>query len=666
MKTAAHKDYFQVSIGAAHAFADHDEADFALYLPGQPGEAPILYRDAGAELSLPDFRRLRESGVESLFVRSPDFHRCEVILENSLAKLLGDQHIEPEEKAEIVEQVATTVARDLAKSPSSSNQIQRSSQVVGHIISAVLQDKEIAVHLLRMAEHERTTANHMCVVSTLAVLLGAEVFGNDHSMLTNLGLAGLMHDLGKLQIDTAILNKTTALSQEELDLIHQHPIESVRLVGNDPHITVPVRQMIVQHHERVDGKGYPLGVRGLDLMPGSRILTIVDCFHAMIGQRAYRPPLTPTEANRALRTQANRQFDPEMLKCWEHVACRGWGNSRKKRTVVKLPGQDTLPTRHEHQPKAFSRTSYGERRKRFESNGLVAIRCMYVERLPDTTAAPDDFKALLRDVSGGGLSFQCDHPMYRGEVLNVRLEQVANPLWVRGDVAWCRLHGEGQYKIGLRFVRKIKGPTDDESTGGVDAFDNGEDWSARLIAMTNAMNHDGEEVIQLDDCERQVLEIEHFAAMRIIERDSESLVIELAKSDHPSVRIKTIEVLGKIGTMPARKAILTLLKDEDADIRERAVGVAGALKMCESSYILRQCLKDSVEVIALRAAGALGKMGEKDGLAVVETYLGGNESTARLAAQMLGQIVGHRFSGNTEGIKAARRYLSSGKSKRKV
>ena len=108
------------------------------------------------------------------------------------------------------------------------------------------------------------------------------------------------------------------------------------------------RQMIIQHHERVDGQGYPVRVSGADLLQGSRILSLVDTFHAMIGRGFYHGVMTVPEAIRAIERQAARQFDADLVSCWVSLFSR----LRADRLAEQRTGPPSNPeegaSRHEH------------------------------------------------------------------------------------------------------------------------------------------------------------------------------------------------------------------------------------------------------------------------------------------------------------------------------
>ncbi len=137
------------------------------------------------------------------------------------------------------------------------------------------------------------TAGHQRRVAELAVAI-AHQLGYDETGTQLLGIAARLHDVGKVVVPAEILAKPGRLSEPEMEIIRLHPAagaEIVRSIGFEP----GVADMILQHHERLDGSGYPAGLNGAEILMGTRILSIADVVEAMISHRPYRPAL-PVEA----------------------------------------------------------------------------------------------------------------------------------------------------------------------------------------------------------------------------------------------------------------------------------------------------------------------------------------------------------------------------------
>lgn len=130
-------------------------------------------------------------------------------------------------------------------------------------------------------------------------------------------VAGLLHDVGKVAVDTSILDKPGRLDTQEFDQIRSHPVESARIV--EPIALSPVTlQAIRHHHEQYDGSGYPDKLAGEEIPLAARILAVCDAFDAMTSDRAYQSALPCNEGFTRLQSGAGRQWDPAIVE----VFCR--------------------------------------------------------------------------------------------------------------------------------------------------------------------------------------------------------------------------------------------------------------------------------------------------------------------------------------------------------
>lgn len=131
-------------------------------------------------------------------------------------------------------------------------------------------------------------------------------------MNENIAFAALFHDIGKLNIHECILKKVTPISKEEYELIKQHSIYGVQLVQNT--YCENVSDIIIQHHERLDGSGYPKGLKGDQILLEARIIAVSDAYDAMISERAYKKAKSPQEAIDELISCSGRHFDPLVVE----------------------------------------------------------------------------------------------------------------------------------------------------------------------------------------------------------------------------------------------------------------------------------------------------------------------------------------------------------------
>jgi response regulator RpfG family c-di-GMP phosphodiesterase len=159
------------------------------------------------------------------------------------------------------------------------------------------------------------TCGHSLRVRTYALRL-AELLFLDERRRRQLSLAAKLHDIGKVAVPEAILNKTGELTAEEFAVVRTHPEVGERILSPVIHSRT-VLATIRGHHERYDGRGYPDGLAGEKIPLLARILAVADSFDAMISSRAYRGALPTAEAARIIRAGAGTQFDPALMAAFE-------------------------------------------------------------------------------------------------------------------------------------------------------------------------------------------------------------------------------------------------------------------------------------------------------------------------------------------------------------
>jgi putative nucleotidyltransferase with HDIG domain len=156
-------------------------------------------------------------------------------------------------------------------------------------------------------------------VRSYALALAARLGVTDARELKALEVAALLHDTGKIAVPDRILNKPGTLTAREFDTMKRHAA-----VGADILATVdfpyPVVPIVRHHHENWDGSGYPAGLRGTEIPLGARILSVIDCYDALISDRPYRTAMRPQEALDVIRARRGSMYDPDIVDAFERIA----------------------------------------------------------------------------------------------------------------------------------------------------------------------------------------------------------------------------------------------------------------------------------------------------------------------------------------------------------
>ncbi|MGD0473380.1 MAG: HD domain-containing phosphohydrolase [Candidatus Velthaea sp.] len=161
-----------------------------------------------------------------------------------------------------------------------------------------------------MAEHSRAVSAWCARV--------ARALGLDEEHILFAARCGLIHDIGKIRTPPEILNAPRALTEQEWLIMRDHAAEGARIVAGIS-LLEPLIPIVRGHHERLDGRGYPDGLRSSAIPLTTRIVTVADCFNAMIGRRPYRLPLSPPDALSELERHRGTQFDPEVVEAMVRV-----------------------------------------------------------------------------------------------------------------------------------------------------------------------------------------------------------------------------------------------------------------------------------------------------------------------------------------------------------
>lgn len=182
----------------------------------------------------------------------------------------------------------------------------------------ILSDARNGTHIMHMM-HCMRDSDDAVYTHSLNVALICNAFGHwlkySDEDIDTLTLAGLLHDIGKLTVPSAIMDKPGKLTPGEFELVKHHPENGYALLENEE-IDKRVKLSTLQHHECIDGTGYPNGLIGSQINDFSQIVSIVDIYVAMISPRAYRPANCPFEAMSVFEQEGFRKFKPEFILCF--------------------------------------------------------------------------------------------------------------------------------------------------------------------------------------------------------------------------------------------------------------------------------------------------------------------------------------------------------------
>ena len=290
--------------------------DFDLYI--RIGDDLILYRASDLPFTEKTRATLLENNVDRLYVPSASQERYQTYIESNISQILQDRTIPEPTKAGIVYDSTKLLVRDVLANPTLSENIRRSTALVESSVSYIIKGPEAFHNLLRVMSFDYYTYTHSVNVCTFSIAFARHLGISDEEKLHQLGTGALLHDVGKTKISDRILNKRSSLTALEMELVKRHPQWGVELMRETDMIPEESYYPIIQHHERVDGTGYPGSLSKNDIHEFGRIVGIADSFDALTTQRVYQPAVDTYPALKIMFKQES-SFDRKLLEKFAYL-----------------------------------------------------------------------------------------------------------------------------------------------------------------------------------------------------------------------------------------------------------------------------------------------------------------------------------------------------------
>lgn len=186
--------------------------------------------------------------------------------------------------------------------------VQKVDEIATELVEQIIFNELPFAEMVRMKLTENNVLEHMIDVCLLSIMT-AKALGMDKFDMRTLGVAALLHDVGKMLISQDILDKPGKLSDHEMKQMKKHPLISYDIISGIEGIHKNVLNVALQHHERLDGSGYPHGIKDKQICEFARIISIADIYTAIIREKSYRPRLPIYEAGELLWALSGREID---------------------------------------------------------------------------------------------------------------------------------------------------------------------------------------------------------------------------------------------------------------------------------------------------------------------------------------------------------------------
>lgn len=271
---------------------DNSLTDFDVFLNVE-GHV-ILYGAAGYKWVKEELTNLLKSGYASFLVRQTD--RSKVTMYREISKLpLIENNLPPKERIQSIEQVGAAFTKCLYEGEITPACVDKASQLADAIVNCVGDDVSCVAALSNLADYDYYTYFHSIRVSIYSVAIAYKMGVTEQDRLQEIALGGIFHDIGKKGVDLMIVNKVGALTETEWNAMRCHPVFGFEEIQTSILSHVP-REIILHHHEKRDGSGYPHGLDKNSILPEVQIVTLADVFDALTSSRSYQNKRNKYEA----------------------------------------------------------------------------------------------------------------------------------------------------------------------------------------------------------------------------------------------------------------------------------------------------------------------------------------------------------------------------------
>lgn len=274
--------------------------DRSLLIPGVPLPFSLInLSDRGVNVLLQATEREPRSVEDDMLrvdgdiaVRNEDLPLYRQYLDSLCTSSGGNEAVRSRTKTIALKETSKLLIKGLLEDPRSGENIKKAVVSARALTDCIFENRNAVADLLSLKTYDLYTYAHSVNVAALSVGLGASM-GMKRADVELLGIGALLHDIGKSAIPKSVLNKPGKLTDEEFSIMKTHVREGGNLLRHNPDIPERSITVVMQHHERLSGKGYPRGSVGREISLFGRIASIIDCYDALTTDRPYQKARTP-------------------------------------------------------------------------------------------------------------------------------------------------------------------------------------------------------------------------------------------------------------------------------------------------------------------------------------------------------------------------------------
>jgi HD-GYP domain-containing protein (c-di-GMP phosphodiesterase class II) len=278
---------------------------------------PTLFCSQNLKVEPQKLQQVLDTGVTKLYIECNSYTAYQSHLRGNWKSLLTEDGFNKSNRAAVMSEVVRAVLSEQFASKDTEAVVETCNDLGSSIVSVLAERPVLVSELYDVMYHDYATFTHSSNVASYISLL-ARALGYSGDELLQIVVGALVHDMGKLEIPDSILAKPGRLDEFEFRQVQLHPgLGLRRLLNEQRQLTYGQLMIVYQHHEKLNGTGYPVGLPSEEIHPWAKICSVVDIFEALTSQRPYRKPMTHATALAMLDKLAGTELDEEIVKCWK-------------------------------------------------------------------------------------------------------------------------------------------------------------------------------------------------------------------------------------------------------------------------------------------------------------------------------------------------------------
>lgn len=295
---------------------DNSVTDFDLFIDVK--SHLILYSGKGYKWTKSELEGLIKQGRNYLWMREEDNIRANLYEKMSTLPEIS-KSLRPEDRLEKIQDIGATFTRYLFEGEITESVVRKAEALADNIVDCIEEDRGCIRSITGLANHDMYTYLHSVRVSAYATAIAAQMGLSQRDDLRNVALGSLFHDVGKSSVPLTIINKSGPLLEHEWEVMRNHPVEGLKKI-QDTILHHVSREIVVHHHERLNGSGYPDALTEDSLLQEVQIATLADIYDALTSSRSYQNKRTRFEAldfikSRLLRSDVSTDAYKALVEC---------------------------------------------------------------------------------------------------------------------------------------------------------------------------------------------------------------------------------------------------------------------------------------------------------------------------------------------------------------